>query len=377
MIEVADILREHFPDFLASYSIPYEQYKAVNALINCRTAALGAHIDTCDSCGHESQSYNSCRNRHCPKCQQSQTDKWLSKRQESLLDVPYFHTVFTVPNTLYPFMLSNQAFAYNLLFKAASETLLEVAASDKFLGAKIGFTAVLHTWGQNLAYHPHLHCIVMGGGLDSTGTQFVKSRKDYFLPVKVLSKVFRGKFIFHLQKALENPLIAFLLPSSSVPQVDYFPKLIKSLYKHDWVVYTKPTFDHPQAVLKYLSHYTHRIAISNTRIISLKAGMVTFYYKDYKDNSKRKTMTLTAVEFIRRFLMHILPTSFVKILHYGLLYNRSSKENLKRYRKLLGISCSLYSLLTQDKGPGLYKYPTCKKGYMHFSQTLKRGPTPC
>ena len=377
MIEVADILREHFPDFLACYKIPYEQYKAVNALINCRTAALGAHANICDSCGHESLSYNSCRNRHCPKCQQSQTDKWLLKRQESLLDVPYFHTVFTVPNTLYPFMLSNQAFAYNLLFKAASETLLEVAASNKFLGAKIGFTSVLHTWGQNLAYHPHLHCIVMGGGLDSTKSHFVKSHKDYFLPVKVLSKVFRGKLISHLKKASENPLITFTQPSSSVPQADYFPKLIKSLYKHDWVVYAKPTFDHPQAVLKYLSRYTHRIAISNTRIISLEAGIVTFYYKDYKDKSKRKTMTLTAVEFIRRFLMHILPTGFVKIRHYGLLCNRSSKENLKRCRKLLGISCFLYSLLTQDKGPGLYNCPSCKKGHMHFSHTLKKSPMRC
>lgn len=377
MIEVADILREHFSDFLACYNIPYEQYKAVNALINCRTAALGAHVDACDSCGHESQSYNSCRNRHCPKCQQSQTNKWLLKQQESLLDVPYFHTVFTVPNTLYPFMLANQAFAYNLLFKAASETLLEVAASNNFLGAKIGFTSVLHTWGQNLAFHPHLHCIVMGGGLDPTGTQFVKSRKDYFLPVKVLSKVFRGKFIFHLKKALENPLIAFALPSSSVPQVGYFPKLIKSLYKHDWVVYAKPTFDHPQAVLKYLSHYTHRIAISNTRIISLKAGMVTFYYKDYKDKSTRKTMTLTAVEFIRRFLMHILPMNFVKIRHYGLLCNRSGKENLKRCRKLLGISESLYRLLVNNKATSLYHCPSCKKGHMHFSRTLPKTSMRC
>jgi len=377
MIEVADILREHFSDFLECYSIPYEKYKTLNALINCRTAALGAHVDTCDSCGHESPSYNSCRNRHCPKCQQSQTDKWLSKQQEALLDVPYFHTVFTVPNTLYPFMLSNQALTYNLLFKAASETLLELAASDKFLNAKIGFTSILHTWGQNLAYHPHLHCIVMGGGLDSTKSHFVKSRKDYFLPVKVLSKVFRGKFIFYLKKALENPLPTFVFPDTSVPQVDYFPNLIKSLYKHDWVVYTKPTFDHPQAVLKYLSNYTHRIAISNTRIISLKKGMVNFYYKDYKDNSKKKTMTLTAVEFIRRFLMHVLPTGFVKTRHYGLLCNRSGKENLKICRKLLGISTVLYNLIIQNKVSSLYNCPSCKKGHMHFSHILQQNPMRC
>ena len=203
----------------------------------------------------------------------------------------------------------------------------------------------------------------MGGGLDWAKSYFIKSRNDYFLPVKVISKVFRGKFIFYLKKALENPLITFIFPDTSVPQVDYFPKLIKSLYKHDWVVYTKPTFDHPQAVLilRYLSNYPHRIAISNTRIISLQNGMVSFYYKDYKDNSKKKIMTLTAVEFIRRFLMHILPTGFVKIRHYGLLCNRSGKENLKTCRKLLGVSTVLYNLIMKGNVSSLYNCPPVKR----------------
>jgi plasmid rolling circle replication initiator protein Rep len=202
MIEVADILHQHFSDFLNAYSIPYDYYKVVNALLNCRTSALGSHVDICDDCGHEIISYNSCRNRHCPKCQQTNTSKWLLKQQESLLDVHYFHIVFTVPDILYPFMFLNQSFAYNLLFKAASETLLELSASKKFLNAKIGFTSVLHTWGQNLSYHPHLHCVVTGGGLDSTNSHFVTSNKDYFLPVKVLSNVLEVNLNFILRKLL-------------------------------------------------------------------------------------------------------------------------------------------------------------------------------
>lgn len=377
MIEVADILRQHFPDFLDTYNIPYEHYKAVNALLNCRTSALGAHVDTCDSCGHENLSYNSCRNRHCPKCQYANTSKWLLKQQESLLDIHYFHVVFTIPDILYPFMFLNQSFAYNLLFKAVSETLLELTASKQFLNAKIGFTSVLHTWGQNLAYHPHLHCIVTGGGLDSIHSHFLTTNKDYFLPVKVLSNVFRGKFKFYLKKAIKNPLITFTLPNETASQNNYFTKLIKLFYKHDWVVYAKPTFNNPQAVLKYLSNYTHRIAISNYRIISLKDGIVTFTYKDYKDNSKQKTMTLTAVEFIRRFLMHILPTGFVKIRHYGLLCNRYRKEHLKICRKLIGVSCFLYNLLMKDNITRLYTCPNCKKGHMYFSHIISSTKMRC
>lgn len=377
MIEVADILRQHFPDFLTHYSIPYEHYKAVNALLNCRTAALGAHVDTCDACGHETTSYNSCRNRHCPKCQQANTEKWLIKQQTSLLDVHYFHVVFTVPDLLHPFISLNQSFAYNLLFKVISETLLQLAASKEFLQAKIGFTSVLHTWGQNLAYHPHLHCIVTGGGLDSTNTQFITSSDNYFLPVEVLSHVFRGKFKFYLKKALANPLITFTLPYSAVSQQDYFEKLIKSFYKHDWVVYAKSTFNNPHAVLKYLSHYTHRIAISNHRIISLEKGMVTFTYKDYKDHSKQKMMTLTAVEFIRRFLMHILPTGFVKIRHYGLLCNRYRKEHLRLCRKLIGVSYFLYNLLLEDNITHLHTCPSCQKSHMIFNRVIKVARMRC
>ncbi len=342
---VADILREHFSDFLTIYNIPYSHYKVVNALLNCRTSALGAHVESCDSCGHETIAYNSCRNRHCPKCQQSNTTKWLLNQHQSLLDVQYFHVVFTLPDVLNEFIFLNQSFAYNLLFKAASETLLNLAASKQFLNAKIGVTSVLHTWGQNLSYHPHLHCIVTGGGLDKAHSNFVTSNSKYLMPVEVLSRVFRGKFKFYLKKAIKNPLINFTLPLSTSSEDAYFYNLIKSFYRHDWVVYAKPSFDNPQAVLKYLSNYTHRIAISNYRIISLEDGMVTFCYKDYKDDSKKKIITLTAVEFIRRFLMHILPHGFVKIRHYGLLCNRYRKEHLKLCRKLIGVSTFLYKLL--------------------------------
>lgn len=266
-------------------------------------------------------------------------------------------------------MFLNQSFAYNLLFKAASETLLELSASKKFLNAKIGFTSVLHTWGQNLSYHPHLHCVVTGGGLDCTNSHFVTSNKDYFLPVKVLSNVFRGKFKFYFDKAINDSLVSFTLPDNISSTDMYFSNLIRSFYDHDWVVFSKPTFNNPQAVLNYLSTYTHRIAISNYRIISLEDGVVSFSYKDYKD--KKKVMSLTAVEFIRRFLMHVLPSGFVKIRHYGLLCNRYREKHLKICRKLIGVSLFLYNLIIKTTISSSYTCPRCRKGYMHFSHVLK------
>lgn len=366
-IELQDILSTHFPDFLKEHNIPYSHYKVVNALINCRTNALGNHVDTCNSCGHTHMSYNSCRNRHCPKCQHAATSKWLLKQQNSLIDTQYFHVVFTLPDSLNDLFFLNQTLMYNLLFKVASETLFQLSSASKYLGARIGLTAVLHTWGQNLSYHPHLHCIVTGGGLNATSSQFIESKKDFFLPVRVLSDKFRGKFNALLKQLFLLSPDEFVLPIGITNPSAYFRQLNRSYYSKEWVVYCKSTFKNPSAVLEYLSLYTHRIAISNSRILKLENGQVTFRYKDYKDDCKQKVMTLSAIEFIRRFMMHVLPPSFVKIRHYGLLSSRTKKSNVIICRKLLGMSRFLFDLLTTE--PPIYKRicPICKTGSMNFS----------
>lgn len=370
MIEVQDVLRKYFADFLDVYSISYEQFKVVNSLLACRTASLGAHVDICDNCSHSHVSYNSCRNRHCPKCQHSSIQKWLSKQQEALLDVQYFHVVFTIPEALNGIALLNRKFFYDLLFKSASETLLELASDSKYLGADIGFSSILHTWGQNLSFHPHLHCVVSGGGLDSTNNRFVKSKDNFFIPVKVLSRKFRGKFLFYLKQAFYNNDIVI---SSSSNNID-FPSLLDSLYSTEWVVFCKPSFEHVGAVLKYLSSYTHRIAISNSRIISMDDGIVIFKFKDYKDNNRQKVMSLSAVEFIRRFLLHVLPNRFVKIRHYGFLANRNRKKKLMICRRILGLSKFLYNLLSDSNANAgsirSYVCPSCNNGRMRYSQFI-------
>jgi hypothetical protein len=332
--EVQDVFRAYGPEYLRKHALPLNQLKAVWAVNACRTSSMGVHADTCDECGVVKLSYNSCRNRHCPKCQGLAREQWVHKQSGNLLDVPYFHVVFTVPDDLNPLILRNQKVLYDLLFQCANETITLLAADPKYLGARIGLTALLHTWGQNLMDHPHLHCIVPGGGLSLDGLKWVPSRKKFFLPVKVLSRIFRGKFLHHLKALYENAELEFPGMIADLAEPTAFQELVKPLYKKEWVVYCKEPFKSPGHVIRYLGRYTHRIAISNQRIISTDNGQVTFRWRDYRDGSKEKVMTLKAEEFIRRFLMHVLPERFVKIRHYGFLSNRNRRTLLAMCRKL-------------------------------------------
>jgi len=335
-VEVADILRAHGDAYRARHPVSPEQATVLRRLCDCRTAALGGHVDTCDACGTVQISYNSCRDRHCPKCQSTRQVEWVESRLERLLPVPYFHVVFTLPEQLQPLGLKNRRVLYDLLFRAASQTLLELAADPRRLGAQIGFTAVLHTWGQNLLFHPHLHCVVTGGGLSPDGQRWVAGREDYFLPVRVVGQLFRGKFLAGLKVAYAADQLMLTGSVESLRDPAEFRKLLGTLYRQQWVVYAKPPFGGAEHVYRYLGRYTHRVAISNRRLISLAAGRVTFRYKDYADSARGKQMTLDAEEFIRRFLLHVLPKGFVRIRHYGLLAGRNVGTKLAECRRLLG-----------------------------------------
>lgn len=346
----------------------------MSAIEACRTSLLGGHKDECDTCGHLKISYNSCRNRHCPKCQFLRKEKWIEARAEDLLPIQYFHVVFTIPAELNPLVLSNQKVMYNLLFRSVSETLIELANDPKHLGARIGFMGILHTWGQNLMDHPHIHCVVTGGGLFPKGGHWVSCRKGFFISVRVMSALFRGKFLDYLKRSYESEQLIFpgIIGHLREPQV--FEGFRRQFYHKKWVVYCKPPFNGTEGVLQYLSRYTHRIAISNHRILKIEDGKVSFLWRDYSDGDKEKIMTLDAHEFIRRFLLHVLPDRFVKIRHYGLLANRRRKDNIALCRELLG-SCRTE---TKDKdtpltwqehllkisGVDITKCPVCKKGTM-------------
>jgi hypothetical protein len=303
--------------------------KAAHAIENCRTAALGAHIDSCDECGHVEISYNSCRNRHCPRCQSFAKEKWVAERSLDLLDIGYFHVVFTVPSDLNGLIYQNQEVLYGLLFKAASQTLLELCHDPKYLGALPGITAVLHTWGQNLSFHPHLHCLVTGGGLTDKGF-WRSSRKKFFLPVRVLSRKFRGKFLALLKEAC----LEFCGSQAYLADPFSFETFISGLYSKEWVVYCKEPFGNAAKVVGYLGRYTHRVAISDNRILDDTDGKVTFKWRDYANGNREKVMVLDAHEFIRRFLMHILPPGFRKIRHFGLMAPRNKSVRLRRCRAL-------------------------------------------
>ena len=326
--------------------------KAYSAILNCRTSVLGGHVDICDHCGHEQHSYNSCRNRNCPKCQTIAKEQWIDKQCQSLLEIPYFHVVFTLPDSLNPIMYQNQDVMYDLFFKAATDTLMELSADRKYLGARPGVTVVLHTWGQNLLYHPHLHCIVTGGGLTASN-KWVNSRKKFFLPVKVLSKKFRGKFLAYLRCAKLN----FFNDAADLDNPAAFSSFVSTLYDKDWITYCKPPFEGPSKVIAYLGRYTHRVAISNNRILHCDDGMVTFSWRDYKDSNKVKQMTVTVVEFIRRFMLHILPCGFRKIRHFGVLASRDKSKRITLCRRLL------------NHKPG-YKLPRAPRSVMEILQDI-------
>jgi len=335
-IEVADIFRSYGPAYREAHKLPYNHLRVMRAIEVCRTAVLGGHKDQCDICGHLEISYNSCRNRHCPKCQTLRKEKWIEARSEDLLPIQYFHVVFTIPSELNPLVLRNQKVMYDLLFRSVSETLTELAHDQKHLGAQIGATGILHTWGQNLMDHPHIHCIVTGGGLSPDGSRWVSCRKKFFIHVKVLSEVFSGKFLDYLKHCFKKGALVFPGSISHLKEPGDFKIFMRQIYKKKWVVYCKPPFGGPQGVLQYLGRYTHRIAISNNRILSNRDGKASFLWRDYADNNRQKTMTLKADEFIRRFMLHVLPARFVRIRHFGLLANRNRKDAIALCRKFLG-----------------------------------------
>ncbi len=343
-LEVADVFRDGQSRFVAQYghTLRPEQRRVLTAIIRCRTAELGGHVQRCDECGHQRIQYNSCRNRHCPKCQATARAAWLEARQAELLPIPYFHVVFTLPEEIRPLALQNKRLVYGVLFRAAAETLQEVAANPKHLGAEIGLLAVLHTWGQNLMHHPHVHCVVTGGGLAPGRSHWVpcrqsrRTKKLFFLPVRILSRVFRGKFIDFLKRAYRSGKLHFHGKLASLVQPAAWQRQLDTAVKKDWIVYAKRPFGGPRRVLKYLARYTHRVAISNQRLIELRDGQVSFQYKDYADSQQTKVMKLASSEFIRRFSMHTLPNGFVRIRYYGFLSNRDRNQRLDQCRRLLG-----------------------------------------
>jgi Putative transposase/Transposase zinc-binding domain len=335
---VAEVIRSCIDEFVEKHGpkLTSEQHRALDDLTACRTAALGGHVLECSECGHQQIAYNSCGNRHCPTCQSTAAARWLEAHAADLLPVPYFHLVFTLPDVLDPLALANPRTVYNLLLRSAAETVLQVAANPERLGARTGVLAVLHTWGQTLQFHPHVHCVVPGGGLSLDGTRWVGSRPDYFLPVVVLSKVFRGKFLAGLRRAYAAGRLRLKdWPNDRTAADACFEQLVAAAVRTDWVVYAKRPFGSPEVVLKYLAQYTHRVAISNSRLLDLEDGFVSFRYKDYAHGNRKRVMRLSAVEFVRRLLLHVLPRGFVRIRHYGLWSNRQRREDLVLCRQLL------------------------------------------
>jgi hypothetical protein len=334
---VAEVVRSCLDEFLNQYDtkLTPQQRRALKDITACRTAALGGHVLGCPECGHQEIAYNSCGNRHCPTCQATAAARWMEARAADLLPVPYFHLVFTLPDALNPIALANPRVVYDLLLRCAAATVLEVAANPDHLGARTGVLAVLHTWGQALQFHPHVHCVVPGGGLSPDGTSWISSRPDFFLPVRVLSRVFRGKILEGLRAAHAGGRLKVGDPCPD-GEACRFERLVAAAVGSDWVVYAKPPFGGPEQVLKYLARYTHRVAISNRRLLDFEDGFVRFRYKDYAHGKGKRVMKLSAHEFIRRFLRHVLPTGFVRIRHYGILSNCRRQGDLAWCRELLG-----------------------------------------
>ncbi|MCB2342496.1 IS91 family transposase [Clostridium estertheticum] len=382
MIEIQDIFNQYGDEYRRNHKLPLHILKTMIDIEACRTAELGGHVDECDECGHVRVSYNSCRNRHCPKCQTLAKERWLEKRKEDLLPVGYFHVVFTIPQELNYITLTNQKEMYSILFNAVSETLLELSKDKKYLGAQIGFMSILHTFGQNLMNHPHIHCVVPSGGLTSDGTRWINSNKDFFIPVKVLSRKFRGKFLFYLKKAYYSNALKYSTGIEELTEKHIFQSFIGKLYKKEWIVYCKPPFGSAEHVLEYLGRYSHRVAISNHRIVNLENGYVTFKWRDYKDDNKEKFMTLTVEEFMRRFFMHVLPRKFIKIRHYGILSNRNRSTKLQKCKKLTGavqsksensnVKLSAAELLLKLTGIDINICSCCGKGKMITKEKLDR-----
>lgn len=370
MEKIQEILNKGLEKYEKENKVIGYKKKTMHAIKDCKTATIGAHKYVCDECGYEEIAYNSCRNRHCPNCQIGKKLKWIEARKDEVLNIKYYHIVFTIPNEIYNIVLQNQSKMYKILFKASAETLQELAEDKKYLGAEIGFFSILHTWGQNLMYHPHVHLVVTGGGLSKTN-KWVEKEEAFFIPVKVMSRVFRGKFLKYMRdtkldfygknKELENPAI--------------YNELIQGLYNKEWIVYCKEPFNNAECVIQYLGRYTHRVAISNERILKIEADQVTFKWRDYKDNNKMKEMTISMQEFIRRFLLHILPPHFMKIRYYGLLGNRNKNKKILRCKILTRTKIykkeklPTLELLKKTLGKDFNLCPCCKKGHLLIPNT--------
>ncbi len=380
-LTVADIFRRYGEAYrhAVGRALATAQRRVMTAIESCRTAVLGGHVEQCDRCGHTRVWYNSCRNRHCPSCQSLARAAWIEARTADLLDVPYFHVVFTVPHVIAEIALQNKAVVYGILFRATADTLRTIAADPRHLGAEIGFVAVLHTWGQTLILHPHLHCVVPGGGLSPDGTRWIACRPGFFLPVRVLSRLFRRRFLDALQEAFDAGRLHVVASLEALADPHHFAAQVQPARETDWVVYAKPPFAGPQQVLEYVGRYTHRVAISNQRLLDMDDGHVRFRYKDYRaDRSDTpQTMTLAAPEFIRRFLLHVLPSGFHRIRYYGLFGHRHRAEKLARCRHLLGMTTAPPPIPVERTPPPDYRdhyesltgvslrtCPVCRDGHM-------------
>lgn len=387
-LEVADIFRQIGPAYRRDHAehLSRGQRCVMSAIERCRTAALGGHVEQCDGCGHQRVAFNSCRNRHCPKCQSLTRAQWLEDRQAELLPVEYFHVVFTMPQEIAAIAYQNKAVVYDMLFRATAETLRTIAADPKHLGAEIGFIAILHTWGQNLLHHPHLHCVVPGGGLSPDGQRWVACRPGFFLPVRVLSRLFRRLFIAQLRSAFDGGKLHFFHGLAALQDPGAFARYLAPVARAEWVVYAKAPFGGPERVLEYLGRYTHRVAIANSRLVEFDDGEVAFRWKDYRHESRQKVMRLRADEFVRRFLLHVLPSGFQRIRHYGLLANRTRDAKLAQCRQLLDLPAPTpaatgepedyrdrYERLT---GVSLWDCPLCKHGRMICIETWLPGSMP-
>ena len=387
-LELADIFRHAGPAYRQEHgdALSRGQRCVMSAIERCRTAALGGHVEQCDACGHQRIAFNSCRHRHCPKCQSLVRAQWLEDRRADLIPVEYFHVVFTVPEVIAAIAYQNKAVVYGLLFHATAETLRTIAADPKHLGVEIGCIALLHTWGQNLQHHPHLHCVVPGGGLSPDGEHWISCRPGFFLPVRVLSRLFRRLFLEQLQRAFDAGNLHFFTHLEALSAPAAFARYLAPARQVEWVVYAKPPFGGPQQVLEYLGRYTHRVAISNHRLIDFADGDVSFRWKDYRHESRQKVMHLEASEFIRRFLLHVLPNGLQRIRHYGFLANRHRVTKLARCRELIAAPAPIkapsgapidyrdrYLLLT---GQSLRDCPQCGHGHMVSIETFPPGSMP-
>ncbi len=380
-LEVADVFRRHAAAYRAARHVPLAHRRVMGDIERCRTAALGGHVEACERCGEQRIAYNSCRNRHCPKCQTLAKERWLIARQRELLPVEYFHVVFTVPPAVAGIARAHPRLVYGLLFSAVAETLRTIAADGKHLGAEIGWIAVLHTWGQNLLHHPHVHCVVPGGGLDAGGQRWVACRPGFFLPVKVLSRLFRRLLVERLRRAYGAGQLDLDGSLAELQEPEAFEALMRELTAHEWVVYAKPPFAGPRQVLDYLARYTHRVALSNDRLEALEDGRVTFRWRDYRRPGRPRRMTLEASEFIRRFLLHVLPVGFVRIRHYGLLANRHRAAKLARARELLSAAptplteeLDTQDLLEKLLGRDPNRCPACERGRVVVISRLMPQP---